>query len=67
VPTKPDDETELLSRETPEQKNTQHDKENVGEPDKQFRVCMRIPAQRVPDDYEEEVSCGNNQAHGEAN
>ena len=57
----------LLSRETPEQKNTQHDKENVRKPDEQFRVRMRIPAQRVANDHEQEVSRGNNQPHGEAN
>jgi len=57
----------LLSRETPEQKNTQHDKKNIREPDEQFRVCMRIPAQRVANDHEQEVSRGNNQPHGEAN
>jgi uncharacterized membrane-anchored protein YhcB (DUF1043 family) len=57
----------LLSREPAEQKNTQHDKQNIREPDKQFRMRMRVPAQRVADDYEQEVSRGNNQPHGKAN
>ena len=58
---------QLLPGETPEQKNTQYNEENIREPDEQFRMRMWIPAQRVADDYEQEVSRGNNQPHGEAN
>ena len=57
----------LLPRETAEQKHAQHDKENVRKPDEQFRVRMRIPAQRIANDYEQEIGRSNNQAHGESN
>ena len=56
----------LLPGETPEQKNTQYDKENIREPDEQFRMRMRIPAQRIANYYEQEIGGGNNQAHRES-
>ena len=56
----------LLPGETPEQKNTQYDKENIREPDEQFGVGMRISSQRVANDYKQEVGGGNNQAHRES-
>ena len=57
----------LLPGETPEQKNTQYDKENVRKPDEQFRVGVRIPAQSVANDYKQEIGGGDDQAHGKSN
>lgn len=54
-----------LPREPPEQKRPQHDKQNVGKPDEQLRVRMRVSAQGIPNDHEQKIRCGNNQTHGE--
>lgn len=55
----------LLLRQPAEQQGTQDDKENIGKPDQQLRMHMRIAAQRIADDDKEKISGGNNQTHGE--
>mgnify|MGYP003694177861 CR=1 FL=1 len=42
-------------------------KKDIGKPDQQFRVRLRVAAQRVADDHEEKIRRGNNQTHGEPN
>ena len=55
----------LLLGQPAEQQGTQDDKENIGKPDQQLRMDMRIAAQRIADDDKEKISGGNNQTHGE--
>ena len=55
----------LLPRKSAKQKDTQHDKENIGKPDQQLRMHLRIAAQRIADDDKKKISSGNNQTHGE--
>ena len=47
--------------------HAQHDKQDIRKPDEQFRMRMWIPAQSIANDYEQKISRGNNQAHGEPN
>jgi hypothetical protein len=49
----------------PEQKATKDDEKNIGKPDEQFRVRMRIPTQRIANDDKEKVGRSYDQTHGE--
>ena len=55
----------LLPRKSAKQKGTQHDKENIGKPDQQLRMHLRVAAQRIANDDKKKISSGNNQTHGE--
>jgi hypothetical protein len=57
--------TDLLPCQSPEQEPTQDDEQDIWKPDEQFRVRMRIAAQRIADDNKEKISRSYNQTHGE--
>jgi hypothetical protein len=54
-----------LPCQAPEQKATKDDEKNIGKPDEQFRVRVRISAQRIANDDKEKVGCSYDQTHGE--
>ena len=49
----------LLPRQSAEQKKSEHDEEDVGEPDKQLGMDFRIAAERIADDHEQKVGHGH--------
>jgi hypothetical protein len=55
----------LLACQPPEQKATKDDKKNIGKPDEQFGVRLRISTQRIADDDKEKVRRRYDQTHGE--
>jgi hypothetical protein len=56
---------DLLPCQPPEQKHTEHDEKNIWEPDKQFRMRMRISTQRIANDNKEKIGGRYDQTHGE--
>ena len=58
---------DLLAGQSAKQKRAQHDKENVGKPDQQLWMHVRVAAQGIANDDKEKIAGSNNQTHGEAN
>src|SRR6266702_8046985 len=62
---KSDRDADLLPGQPAKQQCTEHDEKDIGKPDQQFGVRLRVAAQRVANDHKEKIRRGNNQAHGE--